>query len=259
MARAGPITPAALDSLARVDVMILGEVHDNPVHHANQARAVAALDPRAVVFEMLTPAQARAITPRLRDDPDALAAALDWADSGWPDFALYYPIIKAAPGARIVGAEVARAKLRRAISDGAPAALFGPDAARFGLMTPLPAEQQRQREDMQAAAHCGVLPEEMLPGMVTGQRLRDAALARAALRALERTGGPVAVITGNGHARIDWGVPAVLEKVAPWVGVLSVGQFETPPAPPVPYDLWMVTVPAERGDPCAGLAGATRR
>ena len=34
---------------------VIGEVHDNPHHHRNQARAVAALKPGAIVFEMLTP------------------------------------------------------------------------------------------------------------------------------------------------------------------------------------------------------------
>ncbi len=258
MVRAEPIAPSALDNLPPSDVVVLGEVHDNPAHHANQARAVAALNPAAIVFEMMTPAQARAVTPRLRDDPGTLAAALGWAESGWPDFALYYPIIAAAPKAEILGAQVPRAELRQVISRRDPAGVFGSDARKFGLTRPLPGDQQSRREKMQARAHCGALPEEMLPGMVMGQRLRDAALARAALRALQETGGPVVVITGNGHARADWGVPAILKEVAPKLRVLSVGQFEAPPAPPVPHDLWLVTAPVARDDPCAGLAGAAQ-
>jgi hypothetical protein len=59
------------------------------------------------------------------------------------------------------------------------------------------------------------LAPEILPGFVEAQRLRDAALAEAALAALEAHGAPVAIITGNGHARRDWGVPAVLAVAAP--------------------------------------------
>ncbi|MDF0603033.1 hypothetical protein P1J78_19995, partial [Psychromarinibacter sp. C21-152] len=36
------IGPAGLSDLPAADVVILGEIHDNPVHHRNQARAVAA-------------------------------------------------------------------------------------------------------------------------------------------------------------------------------------------------------------------------
>ena len=54
---AGEIGAEALDHLAAARIVILGEIHDDPAHHANQARAVSALHPRALVFEMLTPAQ----------------------------------------------------------------------------------------------------------------------------------------------------------------------------------------------------------
>ena len=47
-----------LERMAAVDVVILGEVHDNPEHHENQRYVLNALKPRAVVWEMLTPEQA---------------------------------------------------------------------------------------------------------------------------------------------------------------------------------------------------------
>ena len=75
-------------------------------------------------------------------------------------------------------------------------------------------------------AHCDALPEDMLPGMVAVQRLRDAVLARAVVRAMDDTGGPVAVITGNGHARRDWGMPAMLARAAPDLDVWVLGQTE---------------------------------
>ena len=46
---------------------------------------------------------------------------------------------------------------------------------------------------------------------------------------------------------------AVLARVAPQVRVLSVGQIETPAAAEQPYDLWIVTPPAPRDDPCAAF------
>lgn len=133
---AGPIAGGDLSDLPPADVVVLGEVHDNPVHHANQARAVAAIAPRALVFEMLTPAQVAAL-PADRADAAALARALGWADSGWPDFALYFPIFAAAPTARIYGGNLPRDVVRQAVKTGAAGA-FGAGAARYGLDLPCP-------------------------------------------------------------------------------------------------------------------------
>jgi uncharacterized iron-regulated protein len=103
------------------------------------------------------------------------------------------------------------------------------------------------------AAHCDALPEDMLPGMVAVQRLRDAVLARAVIRALEETGGPVAVITGNGHARRDWGVPAVLSEVAPDLDVWVLGQTEEDRPLEGGFDTVKSAPAAERPDPCAAF------
>lgn len=251
-APAAEIDPSGLESLPPADIFVLGEVHDNPVHHAHQASAVAAIGPAALVFEMILPDQVAAITPGLRDDPAALAQALDWSARGWPDFMMYHPIFAAAPQAAIYGAEVPREDVRRAVSEGA-AAVFGPGAGALGLATPLPAAEQAAREDRQAAAHCDMLPDHLLPGMVEAQRLRDAALAQAAITAHRETGGPVAVITGTGHARNDWGMPAALRVAAPGLTVLSVGQYEIPAPGALPHDLWLITDATPRPDPCAAF------
>lgn len=238
--------------LAAQDVAILGEVHDNPAHHAEQAAQVSRLQPAAIVFEMLTEEQAARVTPELRADAEALAEALDWAESGWPDFTMYHPIFTAAPEAAIYGALVPR-DAARAVFDTGPAEAFGPEAARYGLDRDLDPAEQTTREAMQMAAHCDALPEEMLPGMVAVQRLRDAMLARAVIRALEETGGPVAVITGNGHARRDWGVPAVLAEVAPDLDVWVLGQTEDGRPLEGGFDAVKSAPKVERPDPCAAF------
>ncbi|MFT4784024.1 MAG: putative iron-regulated protein [Paracoccaceae bacterium] len=247
-----------MDNLPRAQITLLGEIHDNAGHHLGQARALRAIAPRAVVFEMLTPEQAARVTPDLLNDQIALEQALDWNASGWPDFAIYYPVFAALDtatgydGVKIYGAALARQDVRAAFSKGA-AQVFGAQAARFGLTTALPAPEQAQREAAQFANHCEAMPLDLMGGMVAAQRLRDAALARAALMALADTGGPVVVILGNGHARSDWGVPAVLSVAAPQVSVLSVGQLEGAVAEDEPFDLWLKTPVAPRGDPCAAF------
>lgn len=234
------------------DIAFFGEKHDNAAHHRRQAEWVGRLAPSALVFEMLTPEQAEAGNSAPRDDEDALEQALGWNESGWPDFSMYYPIFAAAPEATLYGAAIPRDQARAAMTTGLASA-FGEDADLFGLTTPLPEDQQATREAMQMAAHCDALPPEMLPMMVSVQRLRDAALARAALTALRETGGPVAVITGNGHARTDWGAPAALKLAAPDVAILSLGQSEDGQPPVGSFDSVEDAAAPERDDPCAAF------
>ncbi len=229
------------------DVVLLGELHDNPFHHANQARWVVSIAPAALVFEMLPPALA--LRAQSHGPAPGLGEALDWEARGWPDFSMYRPIFAAAADAAIFGGEVAGDDARRAVIDGA-AAVMGPAGDVFGLGVGLPPDEAAARAEAQGGSHCGALPPEMLPGMVEAQRLRDAALARAVVAAIAETGGPVVVITGNGHARRDWGVPAALAIAAPDLTVTSVGQFEASPPGDPPFDAWAVSPASSRGDPC---------
>ena len=231
------------------DIVFLGEIHDNPAHHAEQARLIENLEPAAVVFEMLTSQQAAAVPEWRGADQDELASALGWEDSGWPDFSMYYPIFKATGDAFVFGAAVPRDAARVAMETGVADA-FGTQAEQFGLTKPLAQAQQAEREALQMAAHCDALPEDMLPAMVEVQRLRDATIAKVALNALRQTGGPVVVITGNGHARKDWGAPAFVALADPGVSVISVGQAETGQTPDGGFDMMLTSDPVSRPDPC---------
>ncbi|MBS8227006.1 hypothetical protein DYI42_12255 [Vannielia litorea] len=237
---------------AGADVVVLGEIHDNPGHHQRQAELIVQIGPAAVVFEMLTPEQAGTINSMGQADPEAI----DWAESGWPDFALYAPVFAATEGLQHYGAMLPRPLVRRAFAE-PPEQLFaaiwqgdGPPPD-FGLADHLPEVEQAEREAGQMASHCDALPPEILPGFVAAQRLRDAALAGEALRALAETGGPVVVIAGNGHAREDWGVPALLARLPDAPQVASLGQFEGEAAEAdAPFDATALSPPTPRDDPC---------
>jgi len=240
--------PEAVD-FTGFDVVIMGEMHDNPAHHANQAAWVERLAPKAVVFEMLTQDLA-ALAEEWQGDAASLGLALDWEQRGWPEFAIYAPIFAAIPDSALVfGGDVTRDELRLAMAGGAAAA-FGDATPLFGLDVPLPRLEQETRESDMAASHCGALPPEALPGMVEGQRLRDAALAKAVVGALFLSGPPVAVITGNGHGRTDWGLPVPLRMAMPDIAVLSIGQLEQAPTHVQPYDVITLSPAPDRGDPC---------
>lgn len=253
LARAVPSGAASLPAevladMARADVVLLGEIHDNPQHHLTQAEAVSALAPAAVVWEMLTAEVAAKLTPEVIADPAVLAEVTDWGNSGWPPLALYLPVFQAASEAAQYGALVPRDAARGAMKTGAEEA-FGENAARFGLTQPLAAGEQAEREADQQENHCNAMPEAMLPMLVEIQRLRDAVLARAVLWALDETGGPVAVITGNGHARADRGVPVYLRRAAPEVSLYVLGQSEAGQVSGV-FDAVVDAPATEREDPC---------
>lgn len=248
---AGEVAENDIAKMARYDVVLLGETHDNPDHHARQQAIVAALQPRAIVWEMLTQEQAARVTETLIADQGALENALDWQNSGWPSFDLYFPIFQAMPGAKPYGGHLPRPAARAAFKTGIEAA-FGDEAGTYGLTDVLPEGEQAAREASQMRAHCDALPEELLPDMVSIQRLRDAKLAQAVVRAFGESGGPVVVITGSGHARKDWGVPVYLARVAPELTAFALGQSEAGKSVG-DFDLILDSPAVERDDPCAAF------
>lgn len=247
---AAPVTAAVLPP-DQADVVILGEIHDNPAHHAEQARLVGLVRPGAVVWEMLTPVQLSEAAGGDRAD----VLALSWKAAGWPDFAMYHPIFLASGNAVHLGGAVPRGDLRSVMDKGALAAwgVSTPwfDAAR--ALGPLEAEDLSRRKAEQAEAHCNTLPADLLSGMVEAQRFRDATMASVALQALADGYRPVVIITGSGHARTDIGIPAMIRVSRPDVTVWSLGQVEADPGPDAPYDAVNVTAPAPREDPCAAF------
>lgn len=251
LSQAATIDDSIVAEMAAHDVILLGEVHDNPIHHDRQQAFVAALHPKAIVWEMLTQKQAAMVSDALIANRAALEQTLDWAASNWPAFEMYYPIFEAAPDAKTFGGHVPRAEARAAFQEGV-LVVFGAEFARYGLDAALPDEEQSNREAGQLAAHCDALPEDLLPKMVAIQRLRDATLARAVVAAYTETGGPVVVITGSGHVRKDWGVPSYLARVAPEIRVFALGQSEAGQSVGE-FDLVLDSPAVEREDPCAAF------
>ncbi len=236
-----------------MDIYVLGEVHDNPAHHAEQARLVALIAPAAVVWEMLLPEQIAAMVGVDRSDAAAMARALDWENAGWPDFAMYHPIFVAAGDVPQLAGAAPRNQVMQVMEQGLTAVLGPAAVAEWGL-GPLARDDQAAREAEQKAAHCNALPEDMLPGMVAAQRYRDWLLASVAVSAVETSGGPVVIITGSGHARKDQGIAALIAVARPGLKVWSLGQAEEDPGPDAPYDAVNVTTAAPRDDPCAAFS-----
>jgi uncharacterized iron-regulated protein len=219
--------------------VFLGEQHDNPDHHRLQAALLDAMvhsgKRPSLVVEMLDRTDqaaidaARAASP---DDPDAIARASRWDHSGWPPWALYRPVFAAAGAAHlpVVAAGLDRPAAHALVKDGMDS-LDGSLVERFHLTEPLASSVGSRIRDEMRDAHCGLLPETMLDGMVAIQRARDAFLAAGVADA---TAGAV-VIAGNGHARTDSGAPAAFTR-ATGKRALSVAFVEVLPGKTRPGD-----------------------
>jgi len=229
------------------DVVFLGEFHDNPHHHDRQATLASEIKPKALVFEMLTEEQAAQYDSNISEV--ALKNVLNGSTTSWPDFKMYYPIFASAPNALVYGAGIPRSIAKKVISTDLASVFEGyPDS--FGLNEPLDPDEQNAREILQMNSHCNALPAELLPKMVLIQRLRDAKLAKTALQAFHLTGGPVVVITGNAHARLDWGAPRYLIETAPNLKIFSLAQSENGTKLKGKFDRVESTVGIKRPDPC---------
>lgn len=246
--------------------VLLGEKHDNPDHHLLQAWLVSGLAEAgrrpALVWEMLTVDQADALKAYLAGpevNAAGLGAAVDWAESGWPDWPLYQPIAEAAMTAKLAMAagNLGRADKRLVLEGGLEAL---PAERRTGLgLTAWDDALEAALVDDLYESHCKLMGRELMDPLVAVQRLRDAMLADAMLTA-GRDDGAV-LIAGAGHARADRGVPWYLAArgAASAVVVMfrEVRDGETDPAAYVDTgaaDFVWFTPRIDNRDHCAELA-----
>ncbi len=252
----------AVDAVSDARFIAIGERHDNPLHHAIQAKIVTALRPAGIAFEMIPQALEETVNRLRREGAsrDELAAALDWEESGWPDFALYAPILEAAPDAYIAGGGLSRQALSAIYARGAPG-LGEEMTARYGLDEPLPAEVAAMMLNEQYEAHCGLLDRTRLAPMVAVQRAWDAAYAEAWRRAALRGEGRSVLICGNAHARLRSGAPAYLSRAMPDATIAAIGQVEDGDVAALEgmYTITISSTPPERGDPCDQMRESMRK
>ena len=266
------------DTLAAGGIVVLGEVHDNPAHHRLRAEMLKAVIPLlerrpALVLEHLREdqtatidrlnmsiASSETIAPTAAD----VLAKLDWSSSGWPAARIFEPLFEAAIVLRlpVVAGDAARGRVRDVARQGQPA-LAGDTLAPVLSASPLPLTHAEALAGELAESHCGVMPKTAFGKMALAQRYRDAHLARAARAARERFGSAV-VLTGNGHARDDRGIPFYLRAADIGRPLLSIAIVERtkndapdhPPRAPdgmLAADFVITTARHPRPDPCVEM------
>ena len=253
-------TDQAVALMRQADHVLLGEVHDNPVHHLERAKLITALADRrpTVVFEQFSRSADAALATPVVGDLEAWVdrAGLDRKGWAWP---LHRPLIEAAQAAnlRLRGGNLERDEVRQIARQGASAA---PADLASRLAAPLPTSAATALDNGLIEGHCGQLPASAVPRMRDAQAARDAAMADALLRAVADGASSTVLIAGNGHVRRDHGVPLWLLRQQPTAKVLSVGFLEVgadgqppPAAERAVYDMVWITPRQGRPDPCAGF------
>ena len=272
----------------RARLLVLGEVHDNPAHHALRAALVEVLSVSrgdrapfaakpALVFEHIRADQQPDLdrfaefdrTARRLGTTGDLLRMLDWDKSGWPDKAMFEPLFAAALRARlpIVPGDPPRETVRRVAREGL-AALDAAEIARLGLSRPFDEGLQDALLTDLEASHCGLMPKSRFTKLAEAQRYRDAFQAAALVVAGQQHGAAI-LFAGNGHARTDRGVPYYVRQLAPAANIVSIqlvevedGRTETDYYVPrgsggMPaVDFIILTPRAPRADPCEEMKKA---
>lgn len=261
---ADPVALARLVAARAVgaQVVYLGESHDNPRHHAAQARVLEAMlaggARPALAFEMLAQDQQPAVDAAMLETADsaALEKRLEWSLRGWPDFEMYRPLFDLARRHRltVVALDLPRPTVRRIAGQGLAALAPG---ERSQIASRLARDDNRERliASEIETAHCGLLPAAAVPRMVEAWHARNVTMAQRILEALDRA-TQVVVIVGRGH-QAPGGLADQVDALRPGTRQLIVDFVETEetasdlsvsenrivwPGPPL-----------DRPDPCAPL------
>ena len=235
--------------------ILLGEAHDNPVHHRLQAEVLEAMlragRAPALAMEQFDRGHQAAIDAARAGgerDPERIAEAGRFDRKGWR-WLDYKPLVELALefDLPLLAANFSREEARRQMQSGDPAQ---------GVPTAAPPLRAGLEQDI-VAGHCGIRPgAAVLNRMVEAQRARDARMAEVLAGAGEKG---ALLIAGAGHARLDRGAPSYLSS-AGREKVLSIGFVEVSPDEALRpsayagiYDVVWFTPRAVREDPCAGL------
>ena len=261
------------DRVSHADVVLLGETHDNALHHEYQLKLLKA----RIDF-----AESGGLKPALMmeqlnaDDQYALDQALSVSDRNeaiqkatalvkFNDWMAYQPFLVMAIDSKlpVIAANIPNQRAQPVIWRGF-AAYDATELKRLAIEDVWNEQRQKFLVDNMGGAHCGKLRDELREGLTRGQRLKDALMVDSAISSAGR--GVVAIV-GSSHARHDIGLPLYFSAREPTANILSVGFVEVRPEvtnPKVyeedsatgqaPYDVIWFTPRVDRVDPCANLA-----
>lgn len=239
-----------IERLQQPALILLGEVHDEPLHHLRRAsliEALAHLNP-VVVAEQLEANQHVTYTGQLAQD--LMRAGFD--QKMW-DWALYSPLFSVLEKNKVtlMGGNLSIDAVRGISKQGASAI---PEALDEMIsQANLTAAGETQLVADLEAGHCGHLPKQYVPNFILAQRARDASMLNTMLDIAHK---PVILLAGNGHVRKDYGIPTLLQssiQTQVSIGFLQLDSLTPDQALAYrqQYDYVWLTGAVNRDDPCA--------
>lgn len=263
--------PSLMTRAIENEFLLLGERHDNRVHHQHHAWVIQQLAKSSieasVAFEMIDNDKAEILARQPITSVDQFVAVLDQTDTGWDYEQQYKPLFAEvlAAGYKIDGANLQTGQLMQLVEkgeDNLPAAY-----TTILNKTPFSTHQFKALQQEINDSHCNYLDDATSNNLVLAQRVRDTVMAESLLKS--RASLKV-LIAGNGHVRNDRAVPLYLrssldkpaEKARIYsIGLVEVEANETEPGAyarqwddsDIPFDVVWFTPKVKRNDPCEAL------
>src|SRR5215469_429002 len=243
-------------------IVLLGEVHDNPVHHGLRLEVLrrafeAGWRPAIAMEQFDREHQVDIERARLERPLDAnyliekAATEHDKSPSGWNwDYYRPYVALALQYDVPLLAADLSRGDAQKIVEHGYSAVFDASMEHLLGLNRERPSLLAAQENEIDVG-HCHALPKEHLPAMARAQLARDAVMA-GVLR--EHAARGVVLLAGDGHVRRAIGVPTWFDPPT-LARVFAVAFLERgDPAPPASaFDAVVTTDAAPRPDQCATL------
>lgn len=246
--------------------LLLGETHDNQVHHQGEVWAIAQLRKQqrtaVVAFEMIAPQQGQIISAKQYDSAASLIAGLNHVSDNW-EYQKYYgdiftEVLRA--GYAVLPANFDRQEIMNIARKGESE--LPPKIKTLLDSNPLPEDQVTASRKEIEGSHCGMINEQMTAAMMLVQRAKDAQMAQAILANNEVD--TRVLVAGSGHVRNDRGVPFYLPLQGKENNLLVIAWAEVQEeavdadayaaywgAKKLPFDVVWFTPRFNRPDPCA--------
>jgi len=256
-----------MNTLNESDVLLLGEVHDNVLHHELQQRLLKArIDSGAqpaLMMEQINAANQAALDLALSGDDREIKLEAVNKLIGFNNWKHYSPFLELAVEHHlpVIASNTPNRELRPVIWNGYEAY----DADKLKQLAVEEVWNENRQKFLAASmggAHCGQLREELRVGLTRSQRLKDALMVDSAV---SNIGRGVVGIVGSSHARRDIGLPLYFSARDPKAKIVSIGFVEVTPGKvnpnaytgsatgEVPFDYAWFTPRMAREDPCAGV------
>jgi len=262
-------TEAFFKQLQSSDTVLVGETHDNPEHHQRQIdiikRYLAKGETGLVALEMVTDTQMESILKDQPNDADSLIKVLTRETNGWEYEKYYKDVFQSLydSGYMMTAANLNRNIMIGIVTQGDSAI---PENIRAIVShVSLDEEKTTSLQKEIESSHCGMLLGQHAAGMIMGQRVRDAYMAKALVDAKTKA-DKVLLLAGSGHVRSDRGVPLYVNFLTPQPKMLSIALVELVAdhddpkdyanrwgAKELPFDYVWFTDAVQRPDPCEEL------